>query len=108
MIPDVKSGAHRQAAIAGSGIQDLDLLVKDSTLGGILRVTTSTPQQRGALGRIPCSETDAGNSTRVVVINEAMAKRYWKSEDPIGQVITIGKGLGPLNSSNSTTKSPPA
>ena len=41
------------------------------------------------------SETDAGNSSRVVIINEAMAKRYWKSEDPVGQVITIGKGLGP-------------
>ena len=41
------------------------------------------------------SETDSGNSSRVVLINEAMAKRYWKGEDPIGQVITIGKGLGP-------------
>ena len=41
------------------------------------------------------SETDAGNASRVVLINEAMAKRYWKGEDPVGQVITIGKGLGP-------------
>jgi hypothetical protein len=24
-----------------------------------------------------------------------MAKKYWPKEDPIGQVITIGKGLGP-------------
>ena len=39
--------------------------------------------------------TDSGNSSRIVIINEAMAKRYWKTEDPIGQVITIGKGLGP-------------
>ncbi len=41
------------------------------------------------------SETDSGNSSRVVLINEAMAKRYWKGEDPVGQVVTIGKGLGP-------------
>ena len=41
------------------------------------------------------SETDTGNSSRVVVINGAMAKRYWKNEEPIGQVIVIGKGLGP-------------
>jgi predicted lysophospholipase L1 biosynthesis ABC-type transport system permease subunit len=31
----------------------------------------------------------------VVVINENMAKHYWPKEDPIGQAIVIGKGLGP-------------
>jgi len=41
------------------------------------------------------TETDAGNSARVVVINEAMARKYWQKEDPLGQLITIGKGLGP-------------
>lgn len=41
------------------------------------------------------TEGDTGNSARVVIINEAMAKTYWPKEDPIGQVITIGKGLGP-------------
>lgn len=40
-------------------------------------------------------ETDTGNSSRVVIINDAMAKKYWPKEDPIGQVMTIGKGLGP-------------
>ena len=40
-------------------------------------------------------ETDAGNSARVVMINQAMAKKYWKDEDPIGQAIVIAKGLGP-------------
>jgi putative ABC transport system permease protein len=38
---------------------------------------------------------DSGNSARVVIINQAMAKHYWPKEDPLGQVITIGKGLGP-------------
>jgi putative ABC transport system permease protein len=41
------------------------------------------------------TETDTGNSARVVIINEAMANKYWPKEDPIGQVIAIGKGLGP-------------
>ena len=41
------------------------------------------------------TEGDTGNSARVVIINEAMAKTYWPKEDPIGQVITIGKGIGP-------------
>jgi predicted permease len=40
-------------------------------------------------------ERDSGSAARVVVINEAMAKRYWPKEDPIGQQILIGKGLGP-------------
>ncbi len=41
------------------------------------------------------TENDAANSTPVVIINQKMAKQYWPKEDPIGQVITIGKGLGP-------------
>jgi putative ABC transport system permease protein len=38
---------------------------------------------------------DTGKAPRVVIINSAMAKKYWPKEDPIGQRITIGKGLGP-------------
>jgi hypothetical protein len=30
-----------------------------------------------------------------VIINQHLAKQYWPNQDPIGQVITIGKGLGP-------------
>jgi putative ABC transport system permease protein len=53
--------------------------------------TFRIPLRRGRVFR----ETDVSNSTRAVIINEAMAKKYWPNEDPIGQVITIGKGLGP-------------
>ncbi len=41
------------------------------------------------------SDTDSGNGARVVIINQVMAKEYWKDQDPIGQIIVIGKGLGP-------------
>jgi putative ABC transport system permease protein len=41
------------------------------------------------------TENDTPNSPRVVVINQALAKKYWPKEDPIGQVMIIGKGLGP-------------
>jgi predicted permease len=41
------------------------------------------------------NETDVENSARVVIINEAMARKYWPKEDPLGKVIVIGKGLGP-------------
>ena len=42
------------------------------------------------------TERDTFNSAKVLVINRALAKKYWDKEDPIGQVVTIGKGLGPL------------
>jgi putative ABC transport system permease protein len=38
---------------------------------------------------------DTGNSARVLIINQAFAKKYWPTGDPIGQRVTIGKGLGP-------------
>jgi len=41
------------------------------------------------------TETDTGASARVVIINDAMAKKYWPKEDALGQMIVIGKGLGP-------------
>jgi putative ABC transport system permease protein len=41
------------------------------------------------------SESDSGGAPAVVVINQAMVKKYWKDQDPIGQVMVIGHGLGP-------------
>ncbi len=41
------------------------------------------------------TDTDTGNSAKVVIVNQVMARKYWKDQDPIGQVIVIGKGLGP-------------
>jgi putative ABC transport system permease protein len=41
------------------------------------------------------ADGDTGAAPRVVIINEAMAKKYWPNEDAVGQVIVIGKGLGP-------------
>ncbi len=44
-------------------------------------------------GRIFTERDEAG--APVVVINQAMAKQYWKSADPIGQRLIIGSGMGP-------------
>jgi predicted permease len=38
---------------------------------------------------------DNRSAPRVVVVNEMFAKKYFPKQDPIGQQILIGKGLGP-------------
>lgn len=42
-------------------------------------------------GRV-IDERDAGGTVPVVVINEAMARRHWPDENPIGQRIAVGGG----------------
>jgi predicted permease len=49
------------------------------------------PLLRGRL----LNDRDTASGMHVVLINQTMAKRYWKKENPVGQLITIGKGLGP-------------
>jgi predicted permease len=41
------------------------------------------------------TERDTGSGPLVVVINDAMAKKYWPKEEALGKVIVIGRGLGP-------------
>jgi putative ABC transport system permease protein len=41
------------------------------------------------------TDNDTGSAPGVVLINEAMAKKYWPKEDPVGQQLLIGKGVGP-------------
>lgn len=40
------------------------------------------------------TDRDHGTAAGVVVINESMAKRFWPKDDPVGQRITIGRGMG--------------
>ncbi|MGH9451394.1 MAG: FtsX-like permease family protein, partial [Terriglobia bacterium] len=41
------------------------------------------------------SESDNASGEPVVVINQTMAKMYWRNQNPIGQRIWIGKPMGP-------------
>jgi putative ABC transport system permease protein len=41
------------------------------------------------------TDRDVAGAPGVVLINESMAKKYWHKEDPLGQQIIIGKGVGP-------------
>jgi predicted permease len=40
-------------------------------------------------------ESDSTNAPGVVIINQAMADKYWPKDNPVGQQIVIGKGVGP-------------
>ena len=39
-------------------------------------------------------ETDTLGAPGVVIINESMAKKYWPNQEPVGQHIQIGTGMG--------------
>jgi putative ABC transport system permease protein len=41
------------------------------------------------------TDRDLAGAPGVVVINESLAKKYWPKENPVGQQIVIGKGVGP-------------
>ena len=59
-----------------------------------------TPEYFSALsvpllrGRV-FTDRDTGGTAPVVLVNEAFAKKFFPGADPIGQQLTIGKGLGP-------------
>ena len=41
------------------------------------------------------NDRDTAGNPHVVIIDEAMAKKYWKKENPVGKQILIGRGIGP-------------
>jgi predicted permease len=41
------------------------------------------------------TDRDDSGSAGVVLISEGLAKQFWPNNDPVGQRITIGKGVGP-------------
>ncbi len=41
------------------------------------------------------TERDTDSSPLVLVINQAMAKKYWPKEDALGKTVVLGRGLGP-------------
>ncbi|MFP5248760.1 MAG: FtsX-like permease family protein, partial [Acidobacteriota bacterium] len=41
------------------------------------------------------TDRDDGSAPGAVIVNEAMAKQYWPKQNPVGQQLLIGKGVGP-------------
>ncbi|HEX5473975.1 MAG TPA: ABC transporter permease [Vicinamibacterales bacterium] len=93
MMP-TQGGADLPFRIEGRALKGSDLYHGDEQW----RVITpgyfeafEIPLLRGRL----FSDRDTAGAESVVVINAAMAKKYWPGQDAIGQRLTIGKGLGP-------------
>ena len=63
-------------------------------------VHRASPGYIGAL-RVPLlagrwfTEQDTAGTTRVAVINETMARRYWPGADPVGQNLDLGMAIEP-------------
>jgi predicted permease len=52
--------------------------------------TLGIPLRRGRL----FDERDSTIGRWTLIINQAMAKKYWPNENPLGATVTIGKGIG--------------
>jgi putative ABC transport system permease protein len=105
-LPGVRAAASTVAIpAAGDGQIDLPFNIegvppaKGDLYNGDEQWRFNTPHYFSAL-RVPLlrgrffDQRDTENSARVVIINEAFARKYWPKGDPIGQRITIAKGLG--------------
>jgi putative ABC transport system permease protein len=75
-------------------------LAADSQFHGDEDWRFGSPDYFGVLG-IPLlrgrlfTEADTGASAPVLIVNAAMAAKYWPDGNAIGQQMTIGRGLGP-------------
>jgi predicted permease len=89
-----EGGVDLPFRIEGRALQGSDMYHGDENWRSV------SPEYFKALG-IPLlrgrvfTERDSGGTAPVVLINDALAKKYWPNADPIGQRMTIGKGLGP-------------
>ncbi len=52
--------------------------------------TFGIPVRQGRL----FDQRDGSTGRWTVIVNQAMAKKYWPNENPLGAIVTIGKGLG--------------
>jgi predicted permease len=89
-IPVGGTGGSRSALRIPGVAQAQDKLTVN--VGGVSDAYFATIRQPLVRGR-DFSSGDAGESTRVAIVNEAMARRFWPDDDALGQHIQLGEGL---------------
>jgi predicted permease len=104
-LPGVRAAASTIMLPVEGGV-DLDFVIegvpppKGETTNGDEQWRFISPHYFTAL-RVPLlrgryfDQRDTGNSARVLIVNQAFAKKYWPAGDPMGARVNIGVGLGP-------------
>jgi predicted permease len=72
-----------------------------STFPGYFQ-TMGVPMLRGR----DFAESDNANSPKVVIVNEALARAFWPNEDPIGKLLIVPLGPGPMTTDKSKEPDP--
>jgi putative ABC transport system permease protein len=100
-VPGVESSAATFSAPYASRMGlPFTFVSSNSTFSGDGEWMAVSPGYFGVL-KIPIlrgrefNSNDTADAPAVVLINEIMAKRFWAGQNPVGQQILIGKGLGP-------------
>jgi predicted permease len=100
-VPGVESSAATFSAPYASRMGlPFTSVSSNSTVSGDGEWMAVSPGYFGVL-KIPIlrgrdfNSSDTADAPAVVLINEAMARRFWAGQNPVGQQILIGKGLGP-------------
>ena len=102
-IDHLPLGDHTMATFTRENSQDQRRLETDvaSTLPGYFQ-TVGVPMLRGR----DFSESDNANSPKVVIVNEALARAMWPNEDPIGKLLIVPVGPGPMSPDKSKEPDP--
>ncbi len=100
-IDHLPLGQHTIVTFTRENAQDQRRIETDvaSTLPGYFQ-TMGIPMLRGR----DFLDTDSAKAPKVVIVNEALAKTMWPNQDPIGKLLIVPIGPGPM--SLETSKEP--
>src|SRR5262249_3082761 len=98
----IKASSAGYVPLVGVFGLDFDILGREPADGSSTRHAGWVPVSSGYLDlfKIPLkrgrdfTDRDDGKAPSVAVINEAMARQYWKDRDPLNDRITIARGGG--------------
>ena len=102
-IDHLPLGDHTVVTFTRENAQDQRRIETDvaSTLPGYFQ-TMGIAMLRGR----DFSANDNANAPKVVIVNEALAKAMWPNQDPIGKLLIVPVGPGPMTTSKSKDPDP--